>query len=101
MRSALSSIALSSALLLWTGSLSALAIYRWVDEAGVVHFSDIPPPKVANPIKTLEIEESRVADSEPGGEVYDSEVGAETTRALREELDELRKELRAQQTKPI
>ena len=93
---ALSYIAISSVLLLWAGSLSALAIYRWVDEAGVVHFSDMPSAKAPNPFQTVEIEVTQVSDSNPGDESSDIETVDETTNSLREELDELRRELRAQ-----
>ena len=73
----------------------AAEIYRWVDEAGVVHFSDMPSAKASHPFKTVEIEEPRASESPPDGE-SDREVAAATADSLRAELEALREELRAQ-----
>lgn len=87
------SAALLSALFALTGFPPAAAeaqeVYRWVDENGVVNFSDrAPPAAVAADVGTLTLEDTRPAGYEAEQDVFNIEATAERTQARREALRE-------------
>jgi hypothetical protein len=73
-------------------------IYHWVDEQGVNHYSQSPPPVVASPVETLEVDGSQPASYDPNEDRYNVAAQAEAMQALRDEMAESRKN--RQQVKP-
>ena len=49
-------LALLLVLLCASGPVAAGAIHKWVDDRGVTHYSDEPPPQPASPVTLLQIE---------------------------------------------
>lgn len=92
--SMLFSLCLAAALA--AGTSQAREIYRWVDENGVVHFSDEAPPETAEGVKQIEIDEAdsnAPADDDP----FNVEATAERMQAYREEMERRRESQRAAQ----
>jgi hypothetical protein len=75
----------------------AQEIYRWVDEDGVVHFSDTAPVSESRDISTVEIEDTRPSDYDPEADIYNVAEQAERMQALRDKMDKEREERRARQ----
>ena len=76
----------------------AQEVYRWVDENGVVNFSDRAPPDAAEAgVSTLTLEDSRPAGYDPEQDVFNIEATAERTQARREALQQEREALRERQ----
>lgn len=71
----------------------AMDVYRWVDDAGVVHFSQWKPELGGSSLQTVQVEERTTQGL--GGDVYPVEELAEAIDALRNEMAESR-ERRAQ-----
>lgn len=78
--------------------LAAQQIYRWVDDAGVVHFSDQPPEARPDGLSTLEIDVTAPEAYDPDADIFNIESTAARTQARREELQEQR-ELRLEQAR--
>ena len=55
-------LSVSLAALLAGGMAVAGEIYKWVDEEGVTHFSDIPPDKGATPVEEVTLPEDVQVD---------------------------------------
>ena len=71
------------------GGLAATAvpaqeIYRWVDENGVVNFSDTAPAARSRSVSTVAVEDTRSSDYDPEADIYNVEAQAERMQALRE-----------------
>jgi hypothetical protein len=83
----------------WPLSLVASEIFHWVDEQGVNHFSQSPPPDhvVDVEVRTLEIDGSQPASYDPKEDRYNVAAQAEAMQALRDELEQVRQEKRAAQ----
>lgn len=86
---------------LLAGAVPAMAneVYRWVDENGVVNFSDAAPGK-AQPgaeVNTLTLEDTAPKDYDPEQDIYNVAAQAERMQALREELEQEREARREQQ----
>ena len=80
------------------GAAEAQEVYRWVDENGVVNFSDRAPPAAeAADVGTLTLEDSRPAGYDPEQDVFNIEATAERTQARREALQQEREALRERQ----
>ena len=84
------------------GCLAAAAapaqdIYRWVDEEGVVHFSDTAPVSESRDVSTVEVEDTRSSDYDPEADIYNVAEQAERMQALRDKMDQEREERRARQ----
>ncbi len=77
-----------SGLLLAMASMStaAMEVYRWTDEDGVVHFSQVAPGSSAEGVRTLDVMGEDEMDSHPGAENDDDPFGY---KAHREEMDAL------------
>ena len=67
-------------------SVPAQDVYRWVDENGVVNFSDTAPAAAAAGIETMVLEDSRPSDYDPEEDIYNVAAQAERMAALREEM---------------
>ena len=76
----------------------AQEIYRWVDENGVINFSDRAPPAAPEAgVSTLKLEDSRSAAYDPDQDLFNIQATLARTQALREELQEQRSALRERQ----
>ena len=87
-------IALS--LICWVGSATAQEVYRWVDENGVVNFSDTAPAAAAN-LNTVDLEDTTPRNYDPEEDLYNVAAQAERMQALREQMEKDREARRQQQ----
>jgi hypothetical protein len=67
-------------------SLMAQEVYRWVDENGVVNFSDTAPAAAPEDIDTLVLVDSRPSGYDAEEDIYDVTAQAARMAALREEM---------------
>jgi Domain of unknown function (DUF4124) len=65
---------------------TAQEIYRWVDEQGVVHFSDTAPVGESAEVSTLTLEDTRPANYDREEDVFNLEATEQRMQALRDEL---------------
>jgi hypothetical protein len=79
-------IVIGWALWAWPLALPAQQIYRWVDEQGVVHFSDTAPPGDSGEVSTLTLENTQPANYDPEQDIYNLEATEQRMQALRDEL---------------
>lgn len=83
------------------GAAEAQEVYRWVDENGVVNFSDRAPSAAPETgVSTLTLEDDSSVAYDPGQDLFNIQSTQERTQALREELQgqrEARRERNASQ----
>jgi hypothetical protein len=79
------------------GPAAAQDIYRWVDEDGVVHFSDTAPGPVSGGVSTVTVEDMRSSDYDPEADIYNVAAQAERMQALREKMAKDREDRRERQ----
>jgi hypothetical protein len=81
----------------WTGTLPAASpeVYRWVDENGVVNFSQTAPTDVPGKVSTVELD-AEAPDYDPEQDIYNVAAQAERMQALREEMEQEREARREQ-----
>ena len=79
------------------GPATAQDIYRWVDEDGIVHFSDTAPGSVPGGVSTVTVEDTRPEDYDPEADIYNVAAQAERMRALREKMEKDREDRRERQ----
>lgn len=75
----------------WPVISAAEEIYHWVDDQGVNHFSQSPPPAAENPVRTLEVDGSQPASYNPEEDIYNVAATQEAMQAIRDEMAENRK----------
>jgi hypothetical protein len=75
---------------------TAQEVYRWVDESGVVHFSDKPPVSASTEVSTVAIQSAPASNSAAEADVFNLEATAARTQAHRDKLAEQRDNLAAQ-----
>lgn len=75
------------------GPTVADEIYRWVDENGVTHFSQMPPDGVTG-VEQQTLRDTRPSDYDPEQDLYDVEGQAERMQQLRDEREEKRQAAR-------
>ena len=68
----------------------ATEVYRWVDENGVVHFSQTAPNKPGEEVDKLALQDTRPSDYDPDQDIYGVAAQAERMKALREDMEEKR-----------
>lgn len=85
-------LVLLSLMVAWPLHAAADQIYHWVDEQGVNHYSQSPPPAVQDDVRTLEVDGSQPASYNPEEDRYHVAAQAEAMQALRDEMAEDRKE---------
>ena len=78
--------AIGVALSAWTVPSPAQEIYRWVDDQGVVHFSDTAPAAASGEVSTLTLQDTTPANYDPEQDIYNLEATAQRMQALRDEL---------------
>jgi hypothetical protein len=74
----------------------AIEIYRWVDENGVVHFSQTEPPGNDAGVKKMNLEDSTPSSYDPDQDRYNVEAQAEQMALIRAEMDKKRELAREQ-----
>lgn len=72
---------------------NASEIYRWVDENGVVNFSQTAPPSKDVAVDKVAVEDGRPSDWDPDADIYGVEEQAARMQALREDREKKRQEL--------
>lgn len=72
--------------LLAASPLAATEVFRWVDENGVIHFSQNPPPGNDERVEVLMLDDSPPPDYDPEEDLYGVEAMAEEMSQLREEM---------------
>jgi len=75
----------------------AQQVYRWVDENGVVTFSDTAPAAASGEVDALTLEDSAPKDYDPEQDIYHVAAQAERMQALRDEMAKEREARREQQ----
>ena len=89
------------ALSLLAGGAPAAAgeVYRWVDENGVVNFSDTAPGSAETPaeVNRIELPDAAPRDHDPEQDIYNVAAQAERMQALRDEMEKEREARREQQ----
>lgn len=80
-------------------SSSGGEVYRWVDENGIVNFSDTAPAAVDRNgnVDTLTLEDTTPRDYDPEADIYNVAAQAERMQALREQMEQEREERRERQ----
>jgi len=81
-------------------SPQAADVYRWVDENGVVNFSDTAPTAGNDAVDMMTLEDSTPPDYDPEEDIYNVAAQAERMRALREQMENERQARRDQQLNP-
>ena len=51
-------------------SARATEVYRWVDEDGVVHFSQTAPPGQETDVSKMSLADTRPSDYDPDADIY-------------------------------
>lgn len=77
---------------LFASVVHATEVYRWMDENGVVHFSQTAPNKPGAEVDRLALQDTRPSDYDPDQDIYGVAEQAERMTALREEMDAKRQE---------
>lgn len=72
-------------LVLSASPLAVAEIYRWVDDNGITHFSQMPPDHLVTDVSQLTLPDTRPSDYDPERDIYGVEAQAERMRELREE----------------
>ncbi len=73
-------------LLMFASTLAAQEVYRWVDENGVVNFSDTSPAGRIEGVSTVDLGEPTPPGSDPEEDLYNIAATAERTQALRDAM---------------
>ena len=69
---------------------AATKVYRWVDENGVTHFSQMPPGLLVTGVSQQTLRDTRPSDYDPEQDIYGIEAHAERMQQLRDERKEKR-----------
>jgi len=77
---------------LFTAETDAAEIYRWVDENGVVNFSQTAPPSQDLAAEKVAMQDDRPSDWDPEADIYGVEEQAARMQALRDDMDKKRQE---------
>jgi hypothetical protein len=75
----------------------AIEVYQWVDEDGVVHFSQSVPPGNVSGVETRTLEDTTPHDYDPDDDLYGVKAQAERMAQLREAMDARREAGRERQ----
>lgn len=91
-RSRLNNAVFTAFLAIAPAAAADIEVYRWVDEEGVVHFSQTRPMAPEAAVETLSLSDQRPSDYDPEADIYGVAEQAERMQALREERAEKRAE---------
>jgi len=73
-----------------TSPAAATEVFRWVDENGVIHFSQSAPQGNDEKVEVMTLDDSRPPGYDPEEDLYGVEAMAEEMSLLREEMAEKR-----------
>jgi len=65
-------------------------VYKWVDENGVTHFSQMPPDQPVSGVSQQVLRDTRPSDYDPEQDIYGVEAQAKRMQQLRDEKKERR-----------
>jgi hypothetical protein len=73
---------------------SALAteVYRWVDEDGVVHFSQMAPPGQETDVSKMSLADTRPSDYDPDADIYGVAEQEKRMKAMRDDMEQRRQD---------
>jgi len=71
-------------------SASSFEVYHWVDENGVEHYSQDPPPEDVRGVRLMQLEDTTPTGFDPEEDIYGVDQQAERIAALREEMQQRR-----------
>ena len=74
------------------GPVCANEIYRWVDENGVVNFSQTAPPSPDLVTEKVTVQDDRPSDWDPEADIYGVEEQAARMQARREDMEKKRQD---------
>jgi len=80
-------------------------VYKWVDENGITHFSQVPPDRSVTGVSQQVLRDTTPSDYDPEQDIYGVEAQAKRMQQLRDEKKEryqarLEREARTQQVIP-
>jgi hypothetical protein len=75
----------------------ATEVYRWVDDDGVIHFSQNEPSGKDATVEKITLEDTTPPDYDPEEDLYGVQALAEEMTVLREEMAEKREQARERQ----
>lgn len=78
------------ALLLGNSTAVATEVYRWVDEDGVSHFSQNPPPEDVDGVKKMTLEDTTPPDYDPDEDRYNVAEQEKRMASIRDDMQEKR-----------
>lgn len=78
--------------ILSVSTAAATEVFSWVDENGVVHFSQSAPPDSVKGVEKMILEDTTPTDYDPEEDLYGVAAQAERMAALREEMAEKRED---------
>jgi hypothetical protein len=87
-----------------TPPVLAIEVFRWVDENGVIHFSQSAPPANTGNVETMILEDSTPPGFDPDEDIFNVAAQAEQMALRREQMAERREQARlrnAQQPAPV
>lgn len=70
----------------------ATEVYRWVDEDGVVHFSQTAPPGQDTDVSKLSLADTRPSDYDPDEDIYGVAEQEKRMKAKRDDMEKRRQE---------
>ena len=75
-----------------SGPLLATEVYRWVDDDGVIHFSQNAPRADVGQVEKMTLDDSAPAGYDPEEDIYGVEAMAAEMALLREQMEERREQ---------
>jgi hypothetical protein len=87
-------ISLVFLLVIASANIAASQIYQWVDENGVSHFSQQPPPKDTQDVSTKAIRDTAPYRDGEAEDIYDTKAHEERMAEWREQREQERKDAR-------
>lgn len=91
-------LAVAASAPVWIGSANAAEIYRWVDDDGVLHYSDSRPEE-GTEVDTIQVQDSSAQDYDPSADAYSIVNQARRMTQTWMELAAAREERMAQRRK--
>ncbi len=92
-----SAVCFCALVLVAAGPLQAVEVYRWVDDDGVINFSQMAPIQSVNAVNRLTLIETLLVSADPHDNPYAIEQTAQRTREIRAGMDERREARRERQ----
>lgn len=78
-------------------SADATEVYRWVDDDGVIHFSQSAPPANVPGVTEMTLEDTAPTEYDPDEDLYGIDAQAERMAQLRQEMADKREQAQERQ----